>query len=226
MGGRDRRRVGRREPDPQSRLDWTAHDRVIAGQGRCGRDRIRTCVGNAGDFTGRTAVSLRIPLHPRLVPIVANDVHKRPRDSFRRHSASPPVPARTARLDVGRREVGGKLAARQTSAAMWRQRRGSSRWADRTSTPTRAHHVACPVEQRRSEPAHDASVLAPASSGGYDRVDLWPLPCESESGGSLAWVDLDRTLVTGHSGGPLVSAIVRWLPFICGPDVAQRVSVG
>ena len=48
---------------------------------------------------------------------------------------------------------------------------------------------------------------------------------ESESGGSLAWVDLDGTLVTGHSGGPLVSVIVRWLPFICGPDVALRVSV-
>jgi hypothetical protein len=35
-------------------------------------------------------------------------MHKRPADSFGRHSASPPVPARPARLGVGRREGGGK----------------------------------------------------------------------------------------------------------------------
>ena len=58
-------------------------DRVSAAQGRCGRDRIRTCVGNAGDFTGRTAVSPRVPSHPCLVPIIARDVHKRPVDSCR-----------------------------------------------------------------------------------------------------------------------------------------------
>jgi hypothetical protein len=45
------------EPD----LYWTAHDRIVAGQGGCGRDRIRTCVGNAGDFTGRTPSSRRSP---------------------------------------------------------------------------------------------------------------------------------------------------------------------
>jgi hypothetical protein len=51
MGGRCRRRVWRRESggklDPRTRPDWAAHGRILAGQGGCGRDRIRTCVGNA-----------------------------------------------------------------------------------------------------------------------------------------------------------------------------------
>jgi Phage integrase, N-terminal SAM-like domain len=38
------------KPDPRTGPDWAAQDRVVAGQGRCGRDRIRTCVGNAGDL--------------------------------------------------------------------------------------------------------------------------------------------------------------------------------
>jgi hypothetical protein len=33
-------------------------------EGKCGRNRIRTCVGNAGDFTGRSAVTPRVPRHP------------------------------------------------------------------------------------------------------------------------------------------------------------------
>jgi hypothetical protein len=96
------------KPDPQSRLDWRAHDRITAGQGLCGRDRIRTCVGNAGDLTGRTAVSSRVPSHPHLVPIITRDVHKRPADRFGRPSASVPVSPCPARPSVGRREGGGK----------------------------------------------------------------------------------------------------------------------
>jgi hypothetical protein len=112
LGGRCRRGVGRRESggkaSARARLDWAAHDRIAAGQSLCGRDRIRTCVGNAGDFTGRTAITPRIPSHPDPVPIIGPDVHKRPVDSFRRPSASPPVPARLAQPRVGRRESGEK----------------------------------------------------------------------------------------------------------------------
>jgi hypothetical protein len=59
------------KPDPQSRLDWSAHDRITAGQGLCGRDRIRTCVGNAGDLTGRTAV----PRGSRPIPTWSRSSH-------------------------------------------------------------------------------------------------------------------------------------------------------
>jgi hypothetical protein len=73
MGGRCRRRVGRREsggkPDPRTRPDSTADGRVSARQGLCGRDRIRTCVGNAGDFTGRSAGSPRVPAMSRPSPM-------------------------------------------------------------------------------------------------------------------------------------------------------------
>jgi len=101
---------GKPEGNPsQTRLDWVGPDRIVAGQGRCGRDRIRTCVGNAGDFTGRSASSPRVPSHPRLVPIVGRDVYKRPVDSFSRHQASPPAPPRPARPSVRRREAGGKF---------------------------------------------------------------------------------------------------------------------
>jgi hypothetical protein len=112
MGGRRRLGVGRREsggkPDSQTRRDGAAQDRIAAGQGLCGRDRIRTCVGNAGDFTGRTAVFPRLPSRPHLVPIIARDVHKRPADSLCCHLASLPVSPRPAQPGVGRREVGGK----------------------------------------------------------------------------------------------------------------------
>jgi hypothetical protein len=80
--------------------------------GRCGRDRIRTCVGNAGDFTGRIGVTSRVPFRPHLVPIIAPDVRKRATDSFSHHSASPPISPRPAWPSVGRREVGGKSRLR------------------------------------------------------------------------------------------------------------------
>jgi hypothetical protein len=51
------------------------------------------------------------------------------------------------------------------------------------------------------------------------------LPCESESGGSLALVDVDGMLVIGQLGRLLVSVTVRCSPFRCGPDVAQAASV-
>jgi hypothetical protein len=111
-GGRCRRRVGRREtggkPDPRTRLDWAAHDRIVAGQGLCGRDRIRTCVGDAGDFTGRIAITSRVPSRPHMVPVIARDVHKQPVDSFSRPSGPPPVPRCPGRPGVGRSESGAK----------------------------------------------------------------------------------------------------------------------
>jgi hypothetical protein len=97
-----------RETRPATRLDWASHDRIVAGQGLCGRDRIRTCVGNAGDFTGRTAVSPGVPSRPRLGPDYRSDVHKRPAGSLRHHLASPPVPPCPARPGVGRSESGAK----------------------------------------------------------------------------------------------------------------------
>ncbi len=65
-------------------------------------------VGNASDFTGRTTVSPQVLSHPHLVPVIARDLHKQPVNSFARHAASSPVPARLARPGVGRREGGGK----------------------------------------------------------------------------------------------------------------------
>ena len=113
LGVRCRLGVGRRESggniSPRARLDWAPRDRIAAGQGLSGRDRIRTCVGNAGDFTGRIAVSPRVPAHPLLIPNIARDVHEWPVDSFGRHLASPPVSPRPARPSVGRREVRGKF---------------------------------------------------------------------------------------------------------------------
>jgi hypothetical protein len=79
---------------PSSTLVWQGQDSNLCRQ--CRR------------FTGRTAVSPRVPSHPHLAPTIACDVYKRPADSFGRPSASPPVPARPARLGVGRREGGGK----------------------------------------------------------------------------------------------------------------------
>jgi hypothetical protein len=107
-----RRGVGWREtgakPEHRTRPDRTVGSRVFAAQRGCGRDRIRTCVGNAGDFTGRSAVSPRIPSRPHLLPITASDQHKWPVDCLRRPPTSPSLPACHARLGVGRREEGGK----------------------------------------------------------------------------------------------------------------------
>jgi hypothetical protein len=89
--------------------DWATHGRIVAGQGLCGRDRIRTCVGNAGDFTGRTSGSPRVLSHPHPVPVIARDVRKRRADSFDRPLASPPVACCPARLSVGRSEGGAKV---------------------------------------------------------------------------------------------------------------------
>jgi hypothetical protein len=79
------------KPGPASQRERAGRNRVSAAQGWCGRDRIRTCEGIAGDFTGRSAVSPQVPSHPHPVPIIARDVHKRPIDGFGGHSASPPV---------------------------------------------------------------------------------------------------------------------------------------
>jgi hypothetical protein len=114
MSRRCRRGVGRREtggnPDRGGAPGGPSSSRVSAAQRLCGRDRIRTCVGNAGDFTGRTAVSPWVPSHPRPVPVIACDVHKRPVDSLRRPSASPPVPARPVRPASGGGKVEGSPA--------------------------------------------------------------------------------------------------------------------
>jgi Phage integrase family len=71
--GRCRLGVGRRESrgnvGPQARPEQETYDRVVAAQGLCGRDRIRTCVGNAGDFTGRSGGSPQVPSHHLMVPI-------------------------------------------------------------------------------------------------------------------------------------------------------------
>jgi hypothetical protein len=56
---------------------------------------------HAGDFTGRIAVSPRVPFHRHLVPIIARDVQQRPGGSFGRHLAFPPVPSGPARPASG-----------------------------------------------------------------------------------------------------------------------------
>jgi hypothetical protein len=61
----------------------------------CGRDRIRTCVGEAGGFTDRMAASPPVPSRRCLAPILACDVRKRPAGSFpvpRRPRPGRPVP--------------------------------------------------------------------------------------------------------------------------------------
>jgi probable HAF family extracellular repeat protein len=140
-----RRRVSWREnggkPDRAAQPNQTADNRVSARQGWCGRDRIRTCVGEAGGFTGRPTASSRVPLRPRSAPVVGHDVRKRPADSFSRHRASPPVLLRPARLGVWRREGGGKIRPpSDQSLAPKRQRRGSRRWGWSTG-PTGDHHT-------------------------------------------------------------------------------------
>ena len=166
LGGRCRLGVGRRESggkaSPRTRLDWAACDRIAAGQGLCGRDRIRTCVGNAGDFTGRTAVSSRVPSHPSLVPIIARDVHKRHVDSFGRHSAFLPVPARPVQPGVGRREGGGKAGRRsdQSSAPMCGGRRRFDPSGRRNTLPTKIHQGILSL----------ARVVTPAPPAGHDHL--------------------------------------------------------
>jgi hypothetical protein len=105
-------------PGPAAAPDGLPGDRVSAAQWRCGRDRIRTCVGDAGDLTGRSAMTSRVLSCPYTVPVVACDVHKRPVDRFGRHSVSPPVPARPVRPSVGRRESGGKSRRRLASSSV------------------------------------------------------------------------------------------------------------
>ena len=99
------------------------HPNVVRQQGEIRR----TLVGNASDFTGRTAASPRVPSHPHLTPITARDVHKRPVESFDRHLASPPVSPRPARPSVGRRESGGNCSRCPTEfCTYWRQGRRSN----------------------------------------------------------------------------------------------------
>jgi hypothetical protein len=105
-------------PGPAAAPDGLPGDRVSAAQWRGGRDRIRTCVGDAGDLTGRSAMTSRVLSCPYTVPVVACDVHKRPVDRFGRHSVSPPVPARPVRPSVGRRESGGKSRRRLASSSV------------------------------------------------------------------------------------------------------------
>jgi hypothetical protein len=88
--------------------DWATHGRIVAGQGLCGRDRIRTCVGNAGVFPGRIGVSARVLSHPAVFSIIARDVRKQPIGSFRRPSGSLAVPPHLLRPSVGKRGGGGK----------------------------------------------------------------------------------------------------------------------
>jgi hypothetical protein len=87
------------------RRDRRHAESVSAGQRQCGRDRIRTCEGNAGDFTGRTGVSSRVPTHPHLAPPIAGDVHKRPVNGFRRSLG---VPARCATCRAAWRRAEGR----------------------------------------------------------------------------------------------------------------------
>jgi integrase len=112
MGGRCRQGIRWRETGgkarPQGVPDRRRSSRVSAAQVWCGRDRIRTCVGNAGDFTGRSGGSLQVPSHPDLTPTIAHDVRKRPVDSFGRPVVSPPFRPRPARPSVGRSESGAK----------------------------------------------------------------------------------------------------------------------
>jgi len=46
--------------------------------------RRATFTDNASDFTGRIAVSLQVPSHPQLVPVIVHDVRKQPVVSFSR----------------------------------------------------------------------------------------------------------------------------------------------
>ena len=53
------------KPERRTRPDRTAGGRVFAAQSGCGRDRIRTCVGNAGDFPASSTTSSGIPTRRR-----------------------------------------------------------------------------------------------------------------------------------------------------------------
>src|SRR4029453_18384456 len=95
------------KPGPAPGCDNPRGSRVSAAQRWCGRDRIRTCGGEAGGFTGRTTVTSPVPSHPHLALMVARDVRKRPVDRVRHHLPSLPIPPCPARPGVGRREGGG-----------------------------------------------------------------------------------------------------------------------
>jgi len=76
----------------------------MAAMPHCWQQEAGDFIDNASDFTGRIAVSPRVPSHPHLVPSAARDAHKRPVDCSRRHWASPPVPpSRAAWRRVERR---------------------------------------------------------------------------------------------------------------------------
>jgi hypothetical protein len=102
-----------------------------------------TCIDNAGDFTGRSAVTPRVPSHPRVAPIIARDVRKRRGDSFRGHPPSLPVPPCPARPGVGRSEGGAKSGRHPTRVPHLcsGQRRGSSRGLIEPLGPRGVQHV-------------------------------------------------------------------------------------
>jgi hypothetical protein len=112
MGERCRRGVGWREtgakPERRTRPELRADGRVFAAQSGCGRDRIRTCVGNAGDFTGRSAATPRVPA----IPAWSWTTAATRINNCRQLRPSPGVPARSAlsraaqrRAEGSRREI-------------------------------------------------------------------------------------------------------------------------
>jgi hypothetical protein len=88
----------------------------------------RICEGNAGDFTGRTAVTLRVAYSPHLIPIIGRELSKRPVDGSRRHLGSPPIPTRPRRPASGGGKVEGNPGRRLTwiPHSCGGQRRGES----------------------------------------------------------------------------------------------------
>jgi hypothetical protein len=132
------------------RLEGRLGDRASAAQSLCGRDRIRTCVGNAGDFTGRTAVSPRVPSHPHVVPLIGRDQRKRREGGFSRQPASPPVPPRPVQPNVGRSENG---ANSRPPAPRFRACRGAAtggapRGAQRRQLDLAVRPIPAPLAER------------------------------------------------------------------------------
>jgi len=61
-----------RETRPSNPPEWAAQDCISTAQGGCGRDRIRTCVGNAGDLQVAPPLprgSRRLPARSRSSPV-------------------------------------------------------------------------------------------------------------------------------------------------------------
>jgi hypothetical protein len=154
---------GRGESEPQGGPGRTTQERVVAAQELCGRDRIRTCEGNAGDFTGRIGGSSQLPSRPRKLPLMRRDVQKWPGESFGGHLASPPVLPRTVRPTVGRREAGGKPGAVLTGRLEYRCAASATR-----AGAVAAHDLPQPVmvEAVGGGPAPSRHGL-----GGHHRVD-------------------------------------------------------